>query len=227
MQHTQDTSQIANLAYRPFEQRDFEPLAELVAHMWFADAAQQAQPLLGAAELSAHLRRHNWSQVACVDGVARAAVLVALRGREDRRQHWDGVRHAYEERLHQLVGPHETNSQLELIDQEARASAHLASKGKPWADATIELLIVNPSLQGTGVGTRLLHAACNHLRREGARGFYLMTDDGCDYGYYDHLGYARVYQHESSYPGVANVYAYAHLLRQPQANEKADSTSNS
>ncbi|MDD5800206.1 MAG: GNAT family N-acetyltransferase [Coriobacteriales bacterium] len=215
-----------NLSYRPFKQEDFEPLAGLVAHMWFADAAQRAQPLLGAAELSAHLRCHNWSQVACADGVARAAVLVTLHGREDQRQHWDAVRHSYEERLRQLVGPHETNSQLELIDQEAQASARLESKGKPWADATIELLIVSPSLRGTGVGTRLLHAAGDHLHREGARGFYLMTDDGCDYGYYDHLGYERVYQHESSYPGVANVYAYAHLLRQPQANENADSTSN-
>lgn len=40
-----------------------------------------------------------------------------------------------------------------------------------------------------------------------------MTDDGCDYSFYDHLGFQRVYQGFASTPaGDTGVYAYAAKL---------------
>lgn len=201
------------LEYRPFKESDFDPLARLVSKLWFRDASGDEAELLGATELCSHLLLHTWSCVAVANGEPRGVALVSRTGQQNQHDLWLSRRNSYGRKLRSLVGDASARNQLELIAKEAHVEGQLRSTGEPWADATIELLIVDPNLQGHGVGKRLLGDAKSHLVRAGARGFFLMTDDGCDYSFYDHLGFQRVYQGFASTPaGDTGVYAYAAKL---------------
>ena len=75
-------------------------------------------------------------------------------------------------------------------DVYARANRELfAQYEKAHApDGEITFLAADPALEGQGVGTRLLGELA---RREAGREFYLYTDDGCTYAFYEHRGFER------------------------------------
>ena len=55
-------------------------------------------------------------------------------------------------------------------------------------EGEITFLAVHPALAGQGVGTLLLDELA---RREAGKEFFLYTDDGCTYAFYEHRGFAR------------------------------------
>lgn len=136
------------LEYRPFKESDFDPLARLVSKLWFRDASGDEAELLGATELCSHLLLHTWSYVAVANGEPRGVALVSRTGQQNRHDFWLSRRNSYGRKLRSLVGDASARNQLELIAKEAHVENQLRSTGKPWADATVELLIVDPDLQG-------------------------------------------------------------------------------
>ena len=75
-------------------------------------------------------------------------------------------------------------------DVYARANRELfAQYEKTHApEGEITFLAVDPALEGQGVGTVLLG---DLARREAGREFYLYTDNGCNYAFYEHRGFER------------------------------------
>jgi GNAT superfamily N-acetyltransferase len=56
----------------------------------------------------------------------------------------------------------------------------------------LELLAVNPDSQGLGIGGMLFTRVENYLRSKGASALCLVTDDGCDWKFYQHKGLVRI-----------------------------------
>lgn len=54
-------------------------------------------------------------------------------------------------------------------------------------DPELKILIVDPDCKGKGVGKILIKHAQELFKAEGAKSYYLLTDSGCDYHFYDHL----------------------------------------
>ena len=54
----------AELTFRPFDEKDFEPLAGLVGRTWLADFPVAAQRAAGRVELSHYLAQATWSLLA-------------------------------------------------------------------------------------------------------------------------------------------------------------------
>ncbi len=78
---------------------------------------------------------------------------------------------------------------------------------RAFAAAEIKRLIVSPAAQGLGVGRALMDAAARHVRDAGRPGFFLITDDTCDVGFYDHMGLSRRLEEPSqAEPGIC-LYA--------------------
>ena len=80
--------------------------------------------------------------------------------------------------------------------------------GQPEVAAEFKLLIVGGEARGLGVGGGLLRLGENHLRQAGARGYYLITDDTCDVGFYVHLGLSRLVTEASVAEAGVNLYIY-------------------
>jgi len=53
-------------------------------------------------------------------------------------------------------------------------------------DGEISFLAADPAIKGQGIGRRLLDELA---RREAGKTVFLYTDDNCDYGFYEHMGF--------------------------------------
>lgn len=56
----------------------------------------------------------------------------------------------------------------------------------------LELFFVNPSVKGRGVGGELWKRINQTFADAGTSSFFLHTDTGCDYAFYEHKGFERV-----------------------------------
>ena len=87
---------------------------------------------------------------------------------------------------------------------EAELERDYLAGGSLGADAAVKLLIVSPDAKGLGLGGKLFSAALEHLREAGAAGYHLLTDDSCDFGFYEHKGLTQAMRRRSRayWPGV-------------------------
>ena len=76
----------------------------------------------------------------------------------------------------------------------------------------LKLLIVSPEARGMGMGKRLIQAVADHVREIGRDGFFLLTDDACDVGFYEHLGLCRQLEEPSRAEPGLNLYVYSKEL---------------
>lgn len=179
-----------DITYRAFEPGDFEPVAELMRAQWCCDLAGEAGEYSSAIDLCGYLAQTDWSLVAeRGDGEVLGAALLRLNNkRED----------AWERRRTSLVREASTDPELEaevrrdvdVLEEEARLSEEYGASGRLGSKAELKLLIVSPRAQGFGVGSRLFEAASHAAAGNG--GLYLLTDDSCDIGFYDHKGMRRM-----------------------------------
>ena len=96
------------------------------------------------------------------------------------------------------------------LSRRFRAAAD--ASGRPEAAAEFKLLIVSPAARGLGVGGGLVSRGEDHLAQTGAAGYYLITDDTCDVGFYDHLGLSRLVAEASAVEPGINLYVYGKEL---------------
>lgn len=197
----------AELTLRPFAPGDFEQLAELVGRTWLAEYPPRVQRAAGGAELAHYLARTTWSLLAWRGEALLGAVLLSERDREAAdAETWSSVEARIsrdaegDPRLAEAV-----RVEMDGVEEEARLEDEYASAGGPGTDAAVKLLIVSPDAKGLGIGGSLFSAACEHLRKTGARGYHLLTDDACDVGFYEHKGLTRAMRRPSraSWPGDA------------------------
>ena len=195
----------AELTFRPFDEKDFEPLAELVGRTWLADFPARAQGAAGRVELAHYLARATWSLVAGRGSQIMGAVLLSERGRAAIAGDWA----ALEERLTEDAEKdpelaEAIRTEMSGVEEEAALEADYLATGAPGTAATVKLLIVSPDAKGLGIGGRLFSSALEHLRETGAAGYHLLTDDACDVSFYEHKGLRQALRRRSQayWPGA-------------------------
>ncbi len=212
------------VVYRPFTEADFDAVARLFQAQWCGEISEKAGRLASQIDLCAYLTQANWTLVAekpQVNGCVSDLLGVALLGLRDREcpgaADWTARR---EDLLAQAAADPallaEVKSDVDLLSEEAELAREYARSGQVGAAAELKLLIVSPAAQGLGVGGRLFSAA-RKAAHEVAGGMFLITDDSCDVGFYEHKGLmrtvtrpARVAQLATPHdPATFNLYVYA------------------
>lgn len=195
----------AELSLRPFAEKDFEPLADLVGRTWLPDFPARARAVAGRVELAHYLARTTWGLVAEKDGALLGAVLLRERGREGIPGDWGGLEASLTARSEGDPELAEAiRVEMDGVAEEALVEKEYAATEATGNDAAIKLLVVSPDAKGMGVGGALFSTALDHLREAGAAGYHLLTDDACDVGFYEHKGLNRAMRHRSGayWPGV-------------------------
>lgn len=211
----------AELTFRPFDEKDFERLAELVGRTWLADFPARAQMAAGRVELAHYLAQATWSLVAERGGALMGAVLLVERGGTPLPGEWaalEGRLTKDAEKDPELAEA--IRVEMSGVEEEAALEAEYVATGAPGTAATVKLLIVSPDAKGLGIGGRLFSAALEHLREAGAAGYHLLTDDACDVSFYEHKGLVRAMRRRSQayWPGADpatddfHVYVYEQEL---------------
>ena len=211
----------AELTFRPFDEKDFERLAELVGRTWLADFPSRAQMAAGRVELAHYLAQSTWSLVAERGDALMGAVLLAERGGEPVPGAWAALEELLATEAEKDPELSEAiRTEMSGVEEEAALEAEYAATGAPGTAAAVKLLIVSPDAKGLGIGGRLFSAALEHLREVGATGYHLLTDDACDVSFYEHKGLTRAMRRRSRayWPGADpttddfHVYVYEQEL---------------
>lgn len=208
------------IAIRDFGPQDFEPVACLTQEVWGDGLEGQASELAGKAMVAAYLDDHAWGRVAVdAGGAVVGAILAGLRdtphiNAEDPEWPFPTLAGTLDEaRSLDPDLPALLREQAAVEIREAEVTRELQATGAPESDATIQLLVLSERARGHHLGSTLLDAARAWFRSQGARGYFLMTDDECDYGFYDHEGLRRLKTDEITVSGSPfGLYAYGELL---------------
>ncbi|MCI6549103.1 MAG: GNAT family N-acetyltransferase [Coriobacteriaceae bacterium] len=212
----------ARLTLRPFEKRDFGPLAELVATTWLRDFPGRPGELASTVELCDYLSQTTWSLVAEQNGTLLGAILLHEKDREVaeerlwRRRGLEAERAAAVSSEAALA----VGTEMAGVIEGSALAREYALTGAPEASRSLKLLIVSPNARGLGLGKLLFDKMRSYLRECGAAGYFLLTDDACDVGFYEHMGLVRAVERKSGvpWPGVDpstddfHIYVYSERL---------------
>lgn len=203
-----------DISVRPFGTGDFEPLAEVVCQTWGSGQGEALDTLGARLMLAEYLVEHDWGLVAYAGDTLVGGVLACLRD-TPADAHWEATRASLVEQARSIdpTLPQRLHELGEVEVREAEEMERLRQSGTAMADATILLLVLSPEARGHHLGSRLLEAATSWAAKQGARGYFLMTDDECDVGFYDHLGIPRIGSVEIEHEGRPfGIYTYGKLF---------------
>lgn len=190
---------ISRVLYRPFDESDFEPCAQIVQDAWHKDSGNEVYNFFeAAADFSCCLSVSTFSQVAVVDGRV-CGIVLARTGKRNMKtsDHWAQVEHDI---IHQMqqIEPELTDQYLTFIKTQVRINNWLIEQCPQTPPDEITLLAVSSSTRGLGVGSVLLDAACSHVTNQGGTSAYLFTDTDCSYKFYEHRGFKRAAAHKAN-----------------------------
>ncbi|MBQ6395080.1 MAG: GNAT family N-acetyltransferase [Atopobiaceae bacterium] len=177
---------------RHFKEEDFSQVAALLGDTWHSSDDEAARYWRGADQLAWHLSRSQTGFVACDGDDVRGVALVAMADAPTDPR-WE----AEKWRIAQLAWiqdgvDSQSDEGSEIIELEHALSQRLSEEHGAADAGVLELLVVDEGMRGTGVGARLMSEALHWLDLQGAERMRLITDDGCDWQIYDHLGMERV-----------------------------------
>ena len=99
----------------------------------------------------------------------------------------------------------------QYIKTESKLIKAFRCSNDPRAAWEITLFCIDPQEQGHGIGGLLFSKVIDFFISQNARGFFLATDDGCDFSFYDYKGLERVSSAEvfpaEDYSETAYLYA--------------------
>lgn len=207
------------LIFRRFEDRDAEQAARIFQQQWHAGLEPRAGRLVSEATVCNYLTDADWGLVGEVDGRLMGVVLVSSDPQgeasdEPRRKAVHDRWLARREALLAQLGPDTQFGRdvAGLEAEEGEVARRYVKGGGEGSGAEIKLLIVSPEARGMGMGKRLIQAVADHVREIGRDGFFLLTDDACDVGFYEHLGLCRQLEEPSRAEPGLNLYVYSKEL---------------
>lgn len=182
-----------DVTYRAGNERDIAQIVELFRSQWCGDQSYRAGRAAAEANIYRYLCSVDWSLVAeSGNGEVLGAVLMALGDgpSEKERVLWNHARtKTLDSARFHGADEDELMREVRIVERETEIGAEYAV-AHPSELAEIKLLIVSPDARGLGVGRSLFVRALEEAHAHGKRTF-LLTDDTCDVGFYEHAGLQR------------------------------------
>lgn len=204
-----------DVEYRPFGMSDTPDFVELMDETFgygflFPDPdVLQAYYLDSLAGL---ISDSTFSEVATVDGSVVGTCFCAAAF----------APHAFvgfEPRIHAMMARERFRWLSENRDPSAllrkRAIDNTVSRivsGAGGCDGDIQFLAVSRGFKSRGIGGRLLRDMLDHMRSWRTSRVLVLTDDLCDRGFYEHMGFSCASSDTSRFDNGASLTSYAYVL---------------
>lgn len=178
------------MSIESFTGADFDPLSRILGSEWHARHGSHSF-WHGADELCDRLSNTDQGFVVRDDsGTLVGAILLRSPLEKD---HNDTMR------MHWLQQRTRLGAMAAALSINARADVAYLGLEKDFLDKAqqelggdgvgiVELLILTPEARGAGIGRELFERGVMWLREHGAKTIRLITDDECNWGFYEHLG---------------------------------------
>lgn len=195
---------------REFSGQDFDPVSRLLGEQWHARHGHTAY-WQGADELCEHLSRSDAGFVAIDDegklqGIALLAGADGYERNETMRMHWLQQRTRLAA-MAKALGI-DARADASLLNDEAELVQKAKEQLGEGETGELVLLIIASQARGTGVGRELLRMGLSWLAAQGAEHLCLVTDDACDWQFYEHLGMRKALVGSASSRADCGLYVY-------------------
>lgn len=183
---------------RTMERADVDALTDLLRRVWYAEGDPGTQSVVARADLEFCMARATAAVVVECDGRPAGVCLARIDGGDTRplpinRHHITACRSML--RLLRSAEGRRSASELVKLGMEGMMlSADARRRGWTY-QAEVILLILDPSLQGTGIGARMLDHMEREFRAADVRRYFLYTNTDCNVGFYDRRGLNRRITH--------------------------------
>ena len=194
---------------RTMKRVDADVLADLLRRVWYAEGDPGTQTVAARADLEFCMARATAAVAVECDGRPAGVCLARIDGGDTRplpinRHHITACRSM----LRLLRSAEGRRSALELVKlgvEGMMLSAVARRQGRTY-QAEVILLILDPSLQGTGIGARLLGHMEREFRAADVRRYFLYTNTDCNVGFYERRGLNRRITHVAHAHGRSMAY---------------------
>ena len=178
--------------YRRISKADLPEIEQLVSdafglHEYVEDT--KTWELVKKMYMASCLAEEKFNKVAVVDGKIAGVIM----GGSDHEKHTrSNVKNGA--RLLYYVARIWANTRSKKIGINEVQSAYkeLIKDIKDQFDGVLTLFAVRSDVQRLGIGKGLLAEMNTYYRKHDTKKIYLYTDDTCNYGFYDHMGFTRV-----------------------------------
>lgn len=187
-------SKINTITYRPVNKNDKHKLKELYIEEFGFHRFTNSKLVLNSISnyyLSSVIHQSTYSLVA----IKEHEVVGVIYGRNDTQPH---LKHSLKYKLssfyHFIIIIVFSLFNLKPIKQALkfdRAYKILSSECNKAFSGEVTTLIVSKSHQGFGIGKSLFHSFYDYLLKTNAKSFFLYTDSGLSYGFYEKQGMIR------------------------------------
>lgn len=190
---------VSRVLYRPFEEDDFDVLAEILQLQWHTKTENDVFNYLEACDDLAYcLSTSTFSQVALVDGAPRGIALARSGDPESAwSQRWLSASKDFLGQMERLDAQGLARYRA-FIDEADRINTQMIREGGVDASSEVVLLAVAESARGLGIGSVLFDAAVDYMAACGHASTYLVTDSTCDWKFYEKRGLRRAAHHRAT-----------------------------
>lgn len=174
----------------PFEDTDLPELISIVERVWYLDGdeSKETSRSLATIDISYYIGVSTHRFVA-KSGNTVLGFIFCSNGEDPKdKQKWVELENASTITAKKLL------SQKDFEGYEAFGVVESNLIHKYWNEGVktlkweITLFCVSPAAQGEGVGGMLFSYMLNFLKEQGAKHYFLATDDDCDISFYQHKG---------------------------------------
>ncbi len=191
-----------DVIYRPYQESDRDEIVDLIAKTWYPNVERDLSLKRGNLELNWHLAHQDHTSVARVGD--KLGGLIFARSPELTLK--TDMMHDFMQLTKELCEDDPVMQEVKWLSDEVEAIKSVDARHPNSTAGWLELLIVSPEVRGFGLGKKLYNQGIEHLAKHGASHYRLLTDDDCDWSFYEHDNMTRLgaFADEDNF----NVYVY-------------------
>lgn len=205
---------MTNVTIRQVKEKDFKFMHDTLYETWFKEENESKKLAYALAEMDLNhiLNRSTFGLIAEVDEQPVGFILSKV------NKDAPALRQFQSDPSHALIAILNASSKQQAengdyLKREQEVNTEMVREAETSFDAEICLFIVNPSTRGMGIGKQLFSKVKKHFEAHDVKDYYLFTDDGCNYQFYEkqqmYRSQTRPYQKTDSIEESSfNFYLY-------------------
>ncbi len=189
-----------DVIYRPYHESDRDDIVSLIAKMWYPHVSDDLARQHGNFELDWHLAHQDHTVVARLDNKFAGLIF----SRSPKLEHATDFAGDFNKLISKYPEDHPMITGINWLRDEVHAVESVKKTHPNVGTGWLELLMVSPEIRGIGLGKTLYKLGIENLANSGATHYRLLTDDDCDWTFYEHDKMTRL----GAFPDKDNFNVY-------------------
>ena len=174
----------------PFEDADLPELISIIERVWYLDGdeSKETSRSLATIDISYYIGVSTHRFVAKKDDQILGLIFCSNGETPADYEKWQKLEYESTTKAKKLF------SKADFKDYEIFGEVESCLVHKYWNTNTngakweITLFCVSPTIKSQGIGGMLFSYILSFMKEQGAKHYFLATDDDCDFGFYQHKG---------------------------------------